>query len=156
MRGRPILPPTQVRRPLIWAITPVRAVVVVLPAEPVMPMTAAGERRVNSNESFVIWIPRFWAAWTRGASAGTPPLTARMSVLSNKLIGCSPKTNSIFRWASSFKSGPNFSAGRKSETTTSAPTPAANSARALPCRASPRMTSFLPVNSSIVRVFDNL
>ncbi len=51
--GLPMLPPTQVRRPAARHISPTSATVVVLPAEPVMPMTGAGHRSRNSCASLL-------------------------------------------------------------------------------------------------------
>jgi hypothetical protein len=147
--GRPILPPTQVVRPSTCPMTPVRAVVVVLPAEPVIPITAVGLRRINSCESLVTSGHAAAPLATKGASAGTLPLIATTSAISNKRIGCSPNTYSICKSASSAISACKSAAGRKSETVTCAPTPTAKRASALPCRANPKINSRLPCNGSM-------
>jgi len=139
-----MLPPTHVRRVEAFPIAPTRAVVVVLPAEPVIPITLAGHRFKNSCESLVMGMFRSRAACTNGASAGTPPLIASKSTPSNKLNGCEPNTKLISRSAKPLISACNIAAGRKSEIVTVAPSCTAKRARAVPCRANPRMRRCFP------------
>ena len=150
MSGRPILPPTQLLRPATRPIWPVSEVVVVLPADPVMPITAVGVRRKNSCGSLVTQMPRARAASAKGMSAGTPGLNTNTSASSKRVIGCSPNTKSMSKPSNSTRLANKRSRGRASETTTCAPSAAANWANALPSRARPMMMIFLPVQFSIV------
>ena len=87
MRGLPMFPPTQVVNPAARHISPASAVVVVFPAEPVIPTTGAGQRSRKSCASLLRGMPRCCAATTMGASSGTPPLRHTRSAPSNRLSG---------------------------------------------------------------------
>ena len=55
------------------AMRPTKVVVVVLPAEPVIPITLHGADSRNICELFESGIPRFWASAIKGMVNGTPP-----------------------------------------------------------------------------------
>ncbi len=151
--GRPMLPPIQVRRPDFWPMQPRSEVVVVLPAEPVMPTRGAGARRANSSESLVRGMPRRCASTTSGASMATPPLRASTSQSSSSVGGCSPRTKrsrSAGKSANEARAAASAVAGRMSDRVTYAPAPTAKRARDIPWRAMPRITSRLPFRASML------
>ena len=68
----PMLPPTTWSCPEASSIAPTSEVVVVLPAEPVMPVTGAGQRSRNNSSMEEIGTPFASAARRAGRAAGTP------------------------------------------------------------------------------------
>ena len=74
----PMFPPTQALRgdfTAACAIRPTSVVVVVFPAEPVMPITGQGQRSRKTCASLLSVIPRLSASRMIGMVSGTPPDT---------------------------------------------------------------------------------
>ena len=128
-----MLPPTHTR-PLLEkgevndmaAIRPTRLVVVVFPAEPVMPIVRQGQASKNICESFESGMPRRRASTTSGRLSGTPPEGQTRSAAANISSGCPPQTHLICfsNRASEARSADNCSAGRWSFKITCAPSSA--------------------------------
>jgi len=154
MRGRtssstsPMLPPTWVVRPDARHIAPASAVVVVLPALPVMPSTGAGHRSRNNWASLVTATPRRKASCTIGSVGGTPPLTHSTSQSSSSSRGCPPSANCTGVPANSATLAASASALRVSDSVTRAPRVGSQRPSALPWRAIPNTTTCFPASGS--------
>src|ERR1051325_10536867 len=74
-----------------FAILPTSVVVVVLPAEPVIPIVLQGTTSMKICESFESGIPRFEASAIIGSVSGTPPERHSTSVESSNSRGCPPQ-----------------------------------------------------------------
>ena len=76
--------------PGLSAMRPTRVVVVVFPAEPVMPITGHGTASMKICESLVSGRPRRTASTRMGRVSGTPPETQTRSASSSRSSGCPP------------------------------------------------------------------
>ena len=74
IRGVPILPARMVEHPAVFRMCSISEVVVVLPFEPVIPMSRPLRKRLASSTSLQMMTPLARAICRRGASAGTPGL----------------------------------------------------------------------------------
>ena len=100
--GMPMFPPTQALRgdfTAACAIRPTSVVVVVFPAEPVMPITGPGTASMKICVSFVRASPRRSASCTIGRVSGMPPERQTRSAVSSRRKECSPNTQLIERSA---------------------------------------------------------
>ncbi len=138
--GLPMLPPTHTwrgARTHALNILPTRVVVVVLPAEPVIPITGQVTFSKKSCESFVKGMHRRRASTNKGMSSGTPPETHTRSIPSSAWMGCPPVNHSTLKSRNALFSVLSCASPRWSFSTTRAPFPARKRARAKPCRAAP-------------------
>ncbi len=138
-----MLPPTSVGSPAFLSSSPIRVVVVVLPFDPVIPMSRPLRKRAASSISLMISTPAA-AAFRNGSSAsGTPGLATIRSAFSNNSVGCEPATTSTPLPRSAAATLSSLS-GFASFTVTRAPRASRKSAAASPLRAAPTTRTFLP------------
>ena len=148
--GTPMLPPTRVGRPASLRISPSRAVVVVLPLEPVMATTLPLRKRAASSSSPMTGRPKLLTWTSSGVSRGTPGLTTIRSCRRKVSRPWPPASTMMPSSRSAGMSLASASALRTSETVTCAPLRRRNRAAARPDFPSPTTRTFLPLSSIIL------
>ena len=138
-------------RPAFSKILPRRVVVVVLPLVPEMASISPFSSDEANSSSPTTGMPFSLAAFTTGASMGTPGLIIRISASSSSFTLSSPKRNTqaVFRRLSSWS--PKASSSFISDKTGMAPWRSSSSAAAMPLRAMP--TTSTRFFSSFMTVF---
>ncbi len=128
-----------------------QVVVVVLPAEPVMPIVLQGTASMKICVSLESGIPRLTAASTIGRASGTPPEMHKTIGLIEQFEGMAP--NQPIGWALRVKAsnaGASSASDRLSLKVTCAPCRVNQRAKARPCRAAPKISTRLPFQSLII------
>jgi hypothetical protein len=142
-----MLPPTRTGRACPRRISPVSAVVVVLPFVPVIAMTSLSIARHASSSSPIIGTPRARGPASPGSSSGTPGLTTTRSAPSKASAGWPPvQRRTPGSSASTPTSGARASGAALSEASTRAPSRRASRAAAMPLRASPTTATVRPLS----------
>src|SRR5215211_1773992 len=124
---------------------PTRVVVVVLPAEPVMPIVLQGTTSMKICESFERGMPRLTASATMDNVSGTPPERQSTSVESSNSSGCPPSAHVIGYSASESRATRKSASVRMSLKVTRAPCKESQRAKAKPCRAAPSIKTRVSV-----------
>src|SRR6185295_18792816 len=150
----PMLPPTITCAPAAFINSPVSAVVVVLPFEPVMPITRPRRKRPANSGSLMISTARPRAISSCGKSAGTPGLRTIKSALANNSSGWPPSARRTPTARNSAASPASCDSSFRSLAVTRAPRAASRRATATPLRAMPTTRMFFPA-TSIVRIQDS-
>src|SRR5512140_758583 len=110
-----------------------------------MPMALHGTASMKICVSLESWMPRRRASCTMGRLVGTPPERHSTSARLSSSSGCPPSAHWIGRSFMLYMEAPSWTAGSLSLSVTRAPCPTSQRARANPCRATPRITTRLPV-----------
>src|SRR5438445_9405465 len=153
IRGVPIFPARIVEKPASRKMCSIRVVVVVFPFEPVIPIKRPCTKRPASSTSLQMVTRLARAAFSIGASAGTPGLGIIKSCLRNVFSKWPPNSRLTPASRSGTSASPISASDRASVAVTWAPRAAQKSAVATPVRASPTTSTRLPRNSNGFAIF---
>ena len=147
-----MLPPTRTSTPAARAISPTRAVTVLLPLEPVMAATGAATTRAKISMSPTTGTPRAAAAATAGSAGDNPGLSTTASAWA-KAASSSPPVNTATSGSSARSAASPGGWSRVSATATSYPQPARKRAADRPLAPRPATSTRGPGRPGSGRAF---